>query len=92
LILLTLIGLVALMLGLSGCATPVVQTREVEVKVPIIQKCVFPTIEKPQWVTRSVDPKDPRVLIRGGRAALAELDQREAYIQQLEAAIEACSK
>lgn len=92
-IFLWILGLVVGLLVIGGCATPaVVQTREVEVKVPIIQRCVFPTINKPQWVTRTVDPNHPRILIVGGRAALAELDQREAYILQLEAAIEACQK
>lgn len=85
--------IVLIVLGLAGCAGPaVVQTREVEVKVPIVQRCVFPAFEKPQWSMDKVDPKGPRILIVGGRAALSELDQREAYIQQLEAAIEACRK
>jgi hypothetical protein len=87
-----LILIVVGVLALSGCAPAVVQTREVEVKVPIIQRCVFPAFEKPQWSMDKVDPKGPRILIVGGRAALSELDQREAYIQQLEAAIEACRK
>lgn len=87
-----LLGLIAL-LALAGCAGPtVVQTREVEVKVPVIQRCVFPAIEKPQWSMDRIDPKGARILIVGGRAALSELDQREAYIQQLEAAIDACRK
>lgn len=79
---------------LFGCASPhqpvVVQTREI--KVPVLQRCVFPTIEKPDLATAKVDPEDSRVLIKGARALMAEVKQREAYTQKLEAAIAACKK
>lgn len=85
---------IIILFWLSGCAAPEprVVKEPVEVKVPVMVRCLVPRVERPSWAFSDVKPDDPRFLIRGGRALMAEIEQRRAYELELEAAIDACRK
>lgn len=84
----------ALVLLLAGCAVePATIIREpVEVRVAVPVACQVPAVERPAWATEAIEAAEPRVVIRGGRALMAEVEQRRAYEARLEAALDACRK
>lgn len=74
-----------LALLLSGCKT----TEYVQVKVPVPVECREPEPARPVMPTETLEPGAlPFVLLR---AALAEIDRREAYEDKLRAAIAVCT-
>lgn len=80
--------------GLLGCAGPQaaqVIRDPVEVKVMVKVPCDVPEVKVPAWKTDEVARDDPRLLIRGGRALMAEIDQRAAYENALRAALRTCA-
>lgn len=82
-------GCVALMVlcifALAGCST----TEYVQNKVPVPVECREPEPARPVMPTETLEPGAlPFVLLR---AALAEIDRREAYEDKLRAALAVCT-
>lgn len=81
--------LVAISFALAGCATePKTITRTVEVKIPVPVPCDAPDVPRPAYALDAADPSQS-IYVKG-RAALVELEQRQAREVRLEAALEAC--
>lgn len=79
------IGLIAVCLLLAGC--PATSTL---VKVPVPVECKEPVPDRPVMPTESLRPGvDPWTL---QRAALSEIDRREAYEIKLRAGLVACTQ
>ena len=73
---------------LAGCAAkPVVQLQQVKVSVPVA--CSEPVPERPVMPTESLLP--PVDLDAFARAAMAEIERREGYEQQLLSGLRACT-
>ena len=82
----SLIPLIALLL--AGCAAqPVVQVRQVKVPVPVA--CQEPIPERPVMPTEALQA--PVTLDAFSQAAMAEIERREGYEQQLLAGLRACA-
>lgn len=80
-------GVFALAL-LTGCAAqPVVQLQQVKVPVPVV--CQEPIPERPAMPTEALQP--PVGLDAFAQAAMAEIERREGYEQQLLAGLRACA-
>jgi hypothetical protein len=84
------LGGLALVTALAGCAGPAPQvvTRTVTVEVPVGVPCRAPQIDRPVWPL-DVLPADADDY-EWTRAALAEIEMREAYEARLEGAAEGC--
>lgn len=75
-----------LLLLLAGCAAqPVVQ----QIKVPVPVACQEPIPERPAMPTEALQP--PVGLDAFAQAAMAEIERREGYEQQLLAGLRACT-
>lgn len=73
---------------LSGCAAqPVVQLQQVKVPVPVVCQEQIP--ERPVMPTEALRP--PVTLDAFARAAMAEIERREGYEQQLLVGLRACT-
>ena len=72
--------------SLVGCGT--VEYRTVEVKVPIPVPCAVPAPQAPNFARKQVVPGADIFALAAAYAA--ELIQREAYEDQLKAAIAGC--
>lgn len=71
---------------LAGCATkPVVQLQQA--KVPVA--CSEPVPERPAMPTEALSP--PVTLDSFAKAAMAEIERREGYEQQLRTGLLACT-
>lgn len=78
----------ALLLLLAGCAAqPVVTVRQVKVPVPVA--CQEPIPTRPVMPTEALQPPVP--LDTFAQAAMAEIERREGYEQQLLAGLQACT-
>ena len=76
---------------LIGCsATPEkeIVTRTVKAEVPVKVLCKAPVVERPTFELDKMSVNDD--LYVKGRAAMAEIKQREAYEERLRAAVAAC--
>lgn len=79
------IALIAACAVLAGCGT----ARTVQVSVPVPVACLEAEPARPEMPTESLQPgAHPFVLLR---AALAEIDRREAWSVELLAALRACT-
>lgn len=79
---------VALVLALCGCASAPARVEFQRVNVPVPVECQEPVPERPVMPTEALEPRVmPFVLLR---AALAEIDRREAYEIKLLGALENC--
>ncbi|GAB2472298.1 hypothetical protein GCM10027082_24770 [Comamonas humi] len=79
---------VLLALALVGCATAPARVETQRVNVPVPVACDEPVPERPAMPTEALEPRVmPFVLLR---AALAEIDRREAYEIRLRTALENC--
>lgn len=76
--------------ALSGCAADPIVVRTVQVKVPVPVPCDAPAIERPVYALETVD--EGADVYELARAALAEIEQREAREIRLEAALNSCRK
>ncbi|MBX9936069.1 MAG: hypothetical protein K2Y10_05705 [Burkholderiaceae bacterium] len=79
-----------LMLALvAGCAAkpPVVEVQQVKVPVPVA--CKEPVPERPVMPTEGLSP--PVTLDSFVQAAMAEIERREGYEQQLLTGLRACT-
>lgn len=73
---------------LAGCAAqPVVQVQRVKVPVPVA--CKEPVPERPVMPTEGLSP--PVTLDTFAQAAMAEIERREGYEQQLRTGLLACT-
>lgn len=73
---------------LAGCAAqPVVQVQQVKVPVPVA--CQEPIPERPAMPTEGL--QSPVMLDAFAQAAMAEIERREGYEQQLLAGLRACT-
>ena len=74
---------------LAGCAAkpPVVQLQQVKVPVPVA--CSEPVPERPVMPTEALSP--PVGLDAFAQAAMAEIERREGYEQQLLAGLRVCT-
>lgn len=70
---------------LAGCGT----ARTVQVRVPVPVACQEAEPARPAMPTESLQPGVPPFVLL--RAALAEIDRRQAYELILEAALRACT-
>ena len=73
---------------LTGCATPPVEYKSVEVKVPVPIACAVTLPDVPKWA-RSATTKDSNI-DELAKAHVSELIQREAYEAELKASIAGC--
>jgi hypothetical protein len=80
----------AMLVALAGCAAPAPQvvTRTVTVEVPVGVPCRAPQIERPVWPL-DVLPTDANDY-EFARAALTEIEMRNAYEARLEGAVAGC--
>ena len=78
------IALIAASTVLAGCGT----ARTVQVSVPVPVACQEAEPARPVFPTESLQPGVPPFVLL--RAALAEIDRREAYELELAAALRAC--
>lgn len=76
---------------LCGCATSeqAVVVRPVEVRIPVPVPCKVGPVDCGEYELSKVRPED-RLIVKG-RAALIEVQQREACEARLRAALAACS-
>ena len=79
------IALIAACAVLAGCGT----ARTVQVSVPVPVACQEAEPARPVFPTESLPPGAPPFVLL--RAALAEIDRRQAYELILEAALRACT-
>ncbi|WWQ12965.1 hypothetical protein PQ43W_19 [Ralstonia phage PQ43W] len=78
-----------LVLLLAGCASePQIVYKPQRVEVPVAVPCKVKAPDKPTWGLSGASVTDD-IYVKG-RAALAEILQRQAYEAQLEAAVGAC--
>lgn len=85
------LAVAAAVLPLAGCGTVEPRTiiKTIEVKVPGLPvPCRVKPVEKPAFALDAAKTSDK--LYPKGRAALAELKQRQAYEEKLEAAVKSC--
>ncbi|MEX5606810.1 hypothetical protein ABFV58_02145 [Pseudomonas protegens] len=83
-----MVGICALALVLTGCATREPEVRTVRVEVPVQVPCRAPEVAVPPWAAaglRKTDSLEVKV-----RALLAERRQRIGYERQLASAMSAC--
>lgn len=82
----------ALLSLLAGCATPepIIVHKTVKVEVPIEVPCKITWPVKPQWPL-DVIPEGSDVYAIGS-AALAEIELRQGYEGELEAALKRCAE
>jgi hypothetical protein len=74
---------------LYGCDTPpIIKTIPIEVKVPVPVPCKISPVARPMMPVDELKKEDN--LHTKTKSALAELELREAYEKQLEAAIKEC--
>ena len=73
---------------LTGCATPPVEYKSVEVKVPVAVPCAVTLPDVPKWA-RSGTSKESNI-DELAKAHVAELIQREAYEGELKATVAGC--
>lgn len=76
-----------LMLFLAACSSQTV-TRPHVVHVPVPVPCQAPVITHPVWPTDDLGEKSG--MLAQTKAVLAELELRQAYEIQMEAALQAC--
>lgn len=81
------IALIAVCAVLAGCGT--VRTVQVRVPVPVPVPCLEAEPARPAMPTESLRPGAPPFVLL--RAALAEIDRREAWSLELLAALRACT-
>ena len=79
------IALIAASAVLTGCGT----ARTVQVSVPVPVACLEAEPARPVFPTESLRPGAPPFVLL--RAALAEIDRREAWSLELVAALRACT-
>ena len=79
------IALIAACAVLAGCGT----ARTVQVSVPVPVACLEAEPVRPVFPTESLQPGAPPFVLL--RAALAEIDRREAWSVELLAALRACT-
>lgn len=78
------------LLALAGCSTAPARVEAQRVNVPIPVACTEPVPDRPVMPTETMEPGvAPFVLFR---AALAEIDRREAYETKLRVALENCRR
>ena len=79
------IALIAACAVLAGCGT----ARTVQVSVPVPVACLEAEPARPEMPTEALAPGAPPFVLL--RAALAEIDRREAWSLELLAALRACT-
>ena len=79
------IALIAACTALAGCGT----ARTVQVRVPVPVACLENEPARPEMPTEALAPGAPPFVLL--RAALAEIDRREAWSVELLAALRACT-
>lgn len=79
-----------LLLIMTGCAGPIVQTQVVEKPVPVFCEVELPAECKDAYATDKVSPADNMLIIN--RAFRIELEERSACETKLRAALNGCSK
>lgn len=81
--------LVPLLLLIAGCpSNPVIETKNVEVKIPVPVKCKITPPEKPESLLGRIKMDDDiHTMVK---IILAEIESRKAYEKKLEAATKEC--
>ena len=82
-------GALVVALLMSGCADVVYRTETVEIPVPV--GCITEVPPEPAWAL-----SDPSLSHQGRRekaeALVREMEQREAYLRELRALLERCTR
>lgn len=74
---------------LTGCVcNPVLESKTVEVKVPVPVPCKIQPVDKPQSLLGTLKKEDD--IHTKTKVILAEIEAKKAYEAQLEAAIKEC--
>ena len=73
---------------ITGCATPAIEYKTIEVKVPVPVSCAAPLPDEPKWERKGTS-KDSNI-DELAKAHVAELIQRETYEAELKASIAGC--
>lgn len=82
------LGVFAMCFGVVGCATPPVEYRTVEVKVPVPVPCSAAVPQEPVWARNGTSRASN--IDELAKAYVSELIQREAYEGELIAAVKGC--
>lgn len=82
----TLATLGLLLVTLSACSSPIY--TPVEVDIPVVAPCKHDAITKPESVLKKLPPSS--TIFDKTKAALIDIDYKEIYEGQLNAALTAC--
>lgn len=78
------------LLAMAGCSTAPARVEVQQVKVPVPVACAEPVPDRPVMPTEAMEPGVALFVLF--RAALAEIDRREAYETKLRVALENCRR